>query len=237
MTADERIRIFDTTLRDGEQSPGCSMNLQEKLTLARQLERLGVDIIEAGFPIASPDDFNAVRNKFFREINAYNGVLPASTGIGAGNPAETALIADLFAIKPKTDKIRIAAVPSPLQCPALDYKSSFSRAVEVTLPDHRRLYVSGTASIESGGKTAHAGDVEKQIALTMEVVKAILESRRMDFSDVSRAVGYFKDIKNAPLFAEYCRQNNLPPLPIATAHADICRDNLLYEVEVDAVTI
>jgi 2-isopropylmalate synthase len=57
----ERIRIFDTTLRDGEQSPGCSMNLSEKLTLARQLERLGVDVIEAGFPIASEGDFEAVR--------------------------------------------------------------------------------------------------------------------------------------------------------------------------------
>lgn len=57
----EKLRIFDTTLRDGEQSPGCSMNLQEKLTLARQLERLGVDVIEAGFPIASDGDFDSVR--------------------------------------------------------------------------------------------------------------------------------------------------------------------------------
>ena len=56
-----RIKIFDTTLRDGEQSPGCSMNLQEKLRMARQLDRLGVDIIEAGFPIASDGDFEAVR--------------------------------------------------------------------------------------------------------------------------------------------------------------------------------
>lgn len=57
----ERVYVFDTTLRDGEQSPGCSMNLPEKLRLARQLETLGVDIIEAGFPIASDGDFEAVR--------------------------------------------------------------------------------------------------------------------------------------------------------------------------------
>jgi len=57
----ERILIFDTTLRDGEQSPGCSMNLEEKLRMAAQLEALGVDVIEAGFPIASEDDFRAVR--------------------------------------------------------------------------------------------------------------------------------------------------------------------------------
>src|SRR6185437_14006833 len=56
-----RLKIFDTTLRDGEQSPGCSMNLPEKVRLARQLEALGVDVIEAGFPVASAGDFAAVR--------------------------------------------------------------------------------------------------------------------------------------------------------------------------------
>src|ERR1041385_1200359 len=56
----DRVKIFDTTLRDGEQSPGCSMNLAEKVRLARKFESLGVDIIEAGFPIASDGDFAAV---------------------------------------------------------------------------------------------------------------------------------------------------------------------------------
>ncbi len=57
----DRIIVFDTTLRDGEQSPGCSMNVEEKLRMARQLERLNVDVIEAGFPVASAGDFEAVR--------------------------------------------------------------------------------------------------------------------------------------------------------------------------------
>ncbi|MBQ7561166.1 MAG: 2-isopropylmalate synthase [Synergistaceae bacterium] len=56
-----RIKIFDTTLRDGEQSPGCSMNLSEKIVMARQLDKLGVDIIEAGFAIASPMDFKSIQ--------------------------------------------------------------------------------------------------------------------------------------------------------------------------------
>src|SRR4029077_6707533 len=55
------IRIFDTTLRDGEQSPGASMNVEEKIMVAKQLARLGVDIIEAGFAYSSPGDFEAVR--------------------------------------------------------------------------------------------------------------------------------------------------------------------------------
>ncbi|HEC24442.1 MAG TPA: 2-isopropylmalate synthase, partial [bacterium] len=57
----KKIKIFDTTLRDGEQSPGASMNINEKLNLARQLARLGVDAIEAGFPMASEGDFEAVK--------------------------------------------------------------------------------------------------------------------------------------------------------------------------------
>src|SRR5947209_20200065 len=56
-----RVLIFDTTLRDGEQSPGISLNTQEKLEIAHQLARLGVDVIEAGFPITSPGDFEAVQ--------------------------------------------------------------------------------------------------------------------------------------------------------------------------------
>ena len=56
-----RIYIFDTTLRDGEQSPGASLNVEEKIEISRQLERLGVDVIEAGFPISSPGDFQAVQ--------------------------------------------------------------------------------------------------------------------------------------------------------------------------------
>ena len=56
-----RVLIFDTSLRDGEQAPGISLNAQEKLEIAQQLARLGVDVIEAGFPITSPGDFEAVR--------------------------------------------------------------------------------------------------------------------------------------------------------------------------------
>ncbi|HHX28900.1 MAG TPA: 2-isopropylmalate synthase, partial [Firmicutes bacterium] len=64
---DNRVIIFDTTLRDGEQSPGFSMNLKEKLEMAQQLARLGVDVLEAGFPISSPGDFEAV-NEIARQI-------------------------------------------------------------------------------------------------------------------------------------------------------------------------
>src|SRR5690606_30017136 len=60
----DKLWIFDTTLRDGEQVPGCQLNTQEKIGVAQALEKLGVDVIEAGFPIASPGDFKAVRESY-----------------------------------------------------------------------------------------------------------------------------------------------------------------------------
>src|SRR4051795_9845487 len=85
MTAEpdpNRVLIFDTTLRDGEQSPGISLNTAEKLEIAHQLARLGVDIIEAGFPIASPGDFEAVQ-AIAREVSG-----PVIAGLARANPAD-----------------------------------------------------------------------------------------------------------------------------------------------------
>ena len=56
----DKVYVFDTTLRDGEQVPGCQLNTNEKIEIALDLESLGVDVIEAGFPISSPGDFNSV---------------------------------------------------------------------------------------------------------------------------------------------------------------------------------
>lgn len=77
-----RVLIFDTTLRDGEQSPGISLNTEEKLEIAQQLARLGVDVIEAGFPIASPGDFEAVR-EIARRVEG-----PTIAGLARANPTD-----------------------------------------------------------------------------------------------------------------------------------------------------
>src|SRR6187200_2548144 len=78
----DRLVIFDTTLRDGEQSPGASMNPAEKLQVAHALKDLGVDVIEAGFPIASPGDFDSVR-AISREVHG-----PVICGLARCNPAD-----------------------------------------------------------------------------------------------------------------------------------------------------
>ena len=180
-------------------------------------------------------EFNGVRDRFFRERNVFDGIVPASTGIGAANPPGTAIMAGAFAVQPKSPEVTIEPLPSPLQCPALQYGSSFSRALEVGTPDLRRLFVSGTASIHPDGKTAHVGDVNAQLDLTMRVVGAILESRGMGWGEVTRAIAYYKYAEDWPTFERYCNAHSIPEMPVVIAHNDVCRDDLLFELEVDAI--
>lgn len=181
------------------------------------------------------DEFNAARTTFFQERGVFDRLIPASTGIGAGNPSGAALVAGALAVRPRHSGVRLAAVSSPLQCPATAYRSSFSRAVEVDFPDRRWLIISGTASIAPEGQTLYPEDVVKQIHLTLDVVEAILKSRGMDWKHTVRAVGYFHDIRALPHFYACCRERGMPELPLTPAHATVCRADLLFEMELDAI--
>ena len=90
-----RVLIFDTTLRDGEQSPGASLNLEEKLAIAQQLARLGVDVIEAGFPFASSGDFAAVQ-RIAQQVGGESG--PIICGLARASKSDIKACAD--AVKP-----------------------------------------------------------------------------------------------------------------------------------------
>ena len=111
-----RVVIFDTTLRDGEQSPGASMNIEEKLRIARVLEELGVDVIEAGFPIASNGDFEAV-HEIARTITK-----PIICGLARAHDADIDRCAE--ALKPaKRQRIHTFISTSPLH---MEYKLQMS---------------------------------------------------------------------------------------------------------------
>jgi enamine deaminase RidA (YjgF/YER057c/UK114 family) len=183
------------------------------------------------------DDFNSVRNDYFTVKGVYERMIPASTGIGAVNLRGGSLMFGGYALKEKQNSIKTEAVESPFQCPASDYKSSFSRAVEINHPDYRHLIVSGTASITPEGETANIGSIYKQVELSMKVVKAILQSRHMSWENVSRGIIYFKNINDINSFENFCSDNNIPELPLSMIKADICRNDLLFEIEVDAITI
>lgn len=179
-------------------------------------------------------DFNEVRSARYGGVKFRTGSMPASTGVAGRNPGGAALTLAGWAMQPLGAAAAAREIGSPLQCPAPAYGSSFSRAMEITSETRRRLLVSGTASIHPGGETAWEGNARKQVDLTMDVVDAILKSRGMGFGDVTRAIAYFKDPAVRPCFDDWCAGNEvrLPPFP--SVHCDLCRDDLLFEIEVDA---
>ena len=181
------------------------------------------------------DDFNKARDNFFSSRKTFDILVPASTGIGGANPAQAAMIAGALAVKAKTENFKAMEVDSPLQGSARDYGSSFSRAVELENSDSRWLSISGTASIAPEGHTVHLDDIEKQVDLTMRVVTAIIESRNMQWSDVTRCFAYHKTADYLPVFENWLKASGLENLPIVFTENDVCRDNLLFELEVDAI--
>lgn len=181
------------------------------------------------------DDFNRVRTQHYANVKWRTGSIPASTGVAGRNPAGAALAVAAWAMRPTDSAGKAFEVASPLQCPAPAYGSSFARAMEIDSGGWRRLLISGTASIHPGGQTAWLDNPKKQIDLTMEVIGAILESRGMNFRDVTRALAYFQHPNFVPYFERWCDARDLRQLPYVPVHCDICRHDLLFELELDAV--
>jgi enamine deaminase RidA (YjgF/YER057c/UK114 family) len=182
-------------------------------------------------------DFNRVRSEIYAKEGVFERYLPASTGIGGSNPQNTAVVASVMAMQAKAEGVAVREIPSPLQCPAIDYGSSFTRAAEVVTPDSRSVLVSGTASIDPEGATAHLGDVEAQVAYTLKIVEAILKSRGMDFGDVTRGNAYFKDSVGAATWGRNASRLGLPLSRVVVSENHVCRHDLLFELEIDATIV
>ena len=140
-------------------------------------------------------------------------------------------------MRPIAREAHAKEIGSPLQCPAPAYGSAFSRAMEINSGGWRRLLVSGTASIFPGGETAWVGNAKKQVDLSMEVVGAILQSRGMNFHDVTRATAYFQHPSFKPYFDAWLDARDLRHLPVVPTHSVICRGDLLFEIELDATLL
>ncbi|MGE5635649.1 MAG: 2-isopropylmalate synthase, partial [Nocardioidaceae bacterium] len=189
-----RVRIFDTTLRDGEQSPGISLGMQEKLEIAHQLARLGVDVIEAGFPIASPGDFEAVQ-AIAREVEgpvicglARTGAADIDAAWNAIKDAERARIHTFIS----TSDIHIE---HQLQTTREDVKGQARAAVA-----HARSY---TDDVEFSPMDATRADVK----FTAEVIRIALEEGATTIN-VPDTVGYSLPHEYAAMFR---RLNELVP--------------------------
>ncbi len=157
------IKIFDTTLRDGEQSPGCSMNLKEKLLMAKQLEHLNVDIIEAGFAISSKGDFESVR-----EISkAVKNPIVASLSRSLQKDIDIAWEAVKYANRPR---IHVFLATSPIH---MKYKLSMSEEKVLEMSYEAVKYAKKFCSdIEFSAEDATRSDVNFLIKVFEGVIKA-----------------------------------------------------------------
>jgi len=206
---EDRVRIFDTTLRDGEQSPGISLNKQEKLEIAHQLARLGVDIIEAGFPITSPGDFEAVQ-AIAREVEgpvicglARTSVQDIDAAWNAIKDAERARIHTFIA----TSDIHIER---KLQTTREDVKGQARAAVA-----HARQY---TDDVEFSPEDGSRSDVEYMA----EVIQIALDEGATTIN-VPDTVGYTMPNEYAAMFEELYRL--VPDLRDVTVSVH-CHDDL-----------
>src|SRR3954468_21719234 len=142
--ANDKIFIFDTTLRDGEQVPGCKLNTKEKIELALALEDLGVNIIEAGFPISSPGDFNSVREipkvikratvaGLSRAVQKDIEVAADALRFAAHPRIQTGIVASDFHILTKFDSNREDILQRAIQC--VKWAKNFVDDVELYAED------------------------------------------------------------------------------------------------------
>lgn len=173
MTSENYVKIFDTTLRDGEQSPGASMNLEEKLRIAEVLEDLGVDIIEAGFPIASNGDFESVREVSKRAGDKVIICGLARSGLGdidraweALRSAKRARIHTFIATSPIHMKYKLQMEPEDVLeavCQSVAHARNLCDDIEWscedgTRSDHDFLCATIEAAIDAGASTINIPD-------------------------------------------------------------------------------
>lgn len=181
------------------------------------------------------DEFNNARNRFFTERGLIGKntrrSMPASTGIGLMLGAKGQFGMDLTAVIEPKNSIEFSGAIGRQQC-ALDYGSAFSRASRAAGPAGKTVFVSGTASIDTAGATTHIGDARAQIESTLKNVRAVLCDMNCSDSDVVYAVAYCKTPEVENIFDEFRTRFDWPWV---AAVCDICRDNLLFEVEAAAI--
>jgi enamine deaminase RidA (YjgF/YER057c/UK114 family) len=181
------------------------------------------------------DEFNKVRNDFFTERGLIGAgtrqSMPASTGIGLGPDNGGHCAMDLMAVLEPADCTEYLQVTGKQHC-ALNYGSAFSRASKAIMPAGQTVFVSGTASIDASGATTHIGDAAGQINATIENVRAVLTEMQAGEKDVVQVIAYCKTTEVEQVFNS--KKDDLD-WPWITVICDICRPDLLFEIEAAAM--
>ena len=181
------------------------------------------------------DDFNQVRTGFFKDWGLIGAgsrqSMPASTGIGLGPANGGHCAMDLVAVLEPTNCTQYLQVTGKQHC-ALEYGSAFSRAARSLMPAGDAVFVSGTASIDADGTTTHLGDAAGQINATIENVCAVLSEMQCRDDDVVQVIAYCKTTAVEKIFNSI---KNKLAWPWLTVVCDICRPDLLFEIEATAM--
>ncbi|MCE5326776.1 MAG: hypothetical protein LLG01_10195 [Planctomycetaceae bacterium] len=187
--------------------------------------------------------FNAARNAEYARMGIMpNGTpaplrLPASTGIGGGNPFAAACMMDVLAIIPEpASRVEILRMTNVRQKEAFKYGSAFSRGVVIAGTSGSEIYISGTAAIDEQGKSLFPGDTARQIDKTLDVVEGLLGQAGASLADIAEASFFFKHAADAPLLVPALERRGLVSLPGVCVMADVCRDDLLFELDCMALS-
>ena len=181
------------------------------------------------------DDFNHVRTRFFTERGLIGQgtrqSMPASTGIGLGTADGSKCAMDVVAVLEPSNQTQYLQAVGKQQC-ALEYGSAFSRASRTVTPAGQTVFVSGTASIDANGATINTNDAPGQINTTIENIRAVLKDTGLTDEDVVQVVAYCKTTEVEKIFNTL--KGNFP-WPWVTVICDICRPELLFEIEATAM--
>jgi enamine deaminase RidA (YjgF/YER057c/UK114 family) len=186
--------------------------------------------------------FNKVRNEKYGEFGIMPGpgdrnlLLPASTGIRGDATSGAAATMDLIAIVADPGmRSGIKQLTNTAQLDAFRYGSAFSRGALIEEPDVSLIEISGTAAIDQRGKSQFPGDIRGQINCTFEKVEKILGQEGAGLGNIAAATVFVKRPEHALVFWQMARDQGLEEFPAVSVVADVCRDDLLFEIDGQAV--
>ncbi len=231
---------------------GMSRPLQTRLMLDRAeriLRENGAsyrDVVRTWFYVSDILDwyaaFNKVRNEKYGEFGIMPGpgdrdlLLPASTGIRGDTPSGAAATMDLIAIVGEAGtRPDVKQLTNTTQLDAFRYGSAFSRGALIQEPDVSLIEVSGTAAIDERGKSQFVDDIRGQIKCTIDRIEKLIGREGAGLKDIAAATVFVKRPEYAEIFREMARDRGLEEFPALCVAADVCRDELLFEIDGEVV--
>jgi len=187
-------------------------------------------------------DFNKARSEKYGEFGIMPGpgdtrlLLPSSTGIRGDTPSGAAATMDLMAFVEKAGRPAVVnKLSSAAQLDAFRYGSAFSRAAVIEQPDVSLIEVSGTAAIDERGRSLYPGDIRSQVNCTLDKIKTLISQEGAALADICAATVFVKRPEYADVFWKVAAVRGLENLPAVCVVADVCRKELLFEMDAEAV--